>query len=186
MGVDAVELERGNGPEKRASISAGPATRQLTGVYKPTTNDRQSQQVPASSSLALATGIVNNGQPSPPHTRPPVSKSLNRPTSDRILTNPRPTETSIPNHLTPSVQPSAPPPNQPSAFGFAPTGEWSCLTCTLLNPPLALVCEACTAPKPQASRRQGGRTWNCDFCGAGPRGMEFWSCGECGWVRNWG
>jgi hypothetical protein len=28
--------------------------------------------------------------------------------------------------------------------------------------------------------------WWCEFCGAGPREMGFWSCLECGWVRKWG
>jgi hypothetical protein len=80
---------------------------------------------------------------------------------------------------------------------FLPDGQWSCPTCTLFNGPLALSCEACATQRPAASGKgvKGGRThrggdgaegWWCDFCGAGPRDMAFWSCGECGWVRNWG
>ena len=65
--------------------------------------------------------------------------------------------------------------------------EWSCPTCTLLNPISSRTCEACTTPNPHTpppSKKGGG--WFCDFCGSGPRDMSYWSCGECGWVRKWG
>lgn len=74
--------------------------------------------------------------------------------------------------------------------------EWSCPTCTLLNPTSQRTCEACAAPNPNApvqrsglgvrAKTQTGEGWYCDFCGSGPRDMSFWSCGECGWVRKWG
>jgi hypothetical protein len=77
--------------------------------------------------------------------------------------------------------------------------EWSCPTCTLLNPITEMACDACTTPNPDPpppsrirSIERGGdgggkvQGWFCDFCGSGPRDMSFWSCGECGWVRKWG
>ncbi|ORX40250.1 WLM domain-domain-containing protein [Kockovaella imperatae] len=65
----------------------------------------------------------------------------------------------------------------------SPTAEWPCPTCTLINSNSVSSCEACASPRP---RPTDGTTWHCDFCGAGPREMSFWSCIECGWVRNWG
>jgi len=66
----------------------------------------------------------------------------------------------------------------------APATSWSCPTCTLINPISTATCDACSSPRP---KRQGaGSTWFCEFCGTGPREMEFWSCADCGWVRNWG
>lgn len=66
------------------------------------------------------------------------------------------------------------------------SGEWQCPTCTLLNLPHILRCEACTSPKPVSVSSKDGKGWMCEFCGSGPRDMSFWSCGECGWVRKWG
>lgn len=63
--------------------------------------------------------------------------------------------------------------------------EWSCPTCTLLNPISARNCEACNTSRPNPTK-QNGDSWWCEFCGAGPREMNFWSCTECGWVRKWG
>ncbi len=67
----------------------------------------------------------------------------------------------------------------------ASPSEWSCPTCTLLNPLSARQCEACDTSQP-AQRGRNGDSWWCEFCGAGPREMSFWSCTECGWVRKWG
>ncbi|KAL7422706.1 hypothetical protein Q5752_001997 [Cryptotrichosporon argae] len=64
--------------------------------------------------------------------------------------------------------------------------EWACPTCTLLNPPDTLACNACAAPRPPGARTQQAEGWYCDFCGAGPRDTSYWSCAECGWVRQWG
>ena len=75
-------------------------------------------------------------------------------------------------------------PTKPTrAEAKAPT-DWSCPTCTLVNPISSLTCEACTSPRPAI--RGDGQSWYCEFCGAGPREMGFWSCVECGWVRKWG
>ena len=61
---------------------------------------------------------------------------------------------------------------------------WSCPSCTYINKLNSPSCEICTTPRPR--RKGDGSTWFCEFCGAGPREMEFWSCTDCGWVRNWG
>lgn len=68
----------------------------------------------------------------------------------------------------------------------APPKEWSCPTCTLINPLSALSCEACTTSRPVSAISGSGDGWYCEFCGAGPREMGYWSCAECGWVRKWG
>ncbi|WVR06218.1 hypothetical protein IAU60_003248 [Kwoniella sp. DSM 27419] len=79
--------------------------------------------------------------------------------------------------------------------------DWSCPTCTLINPDTAKRCEACETPGPVTSDQSNSvpyqapavgsglwveEGWFCEFCGAGPRAKEFWSCAECGWVRKWG
>lgn len=84
----------------------------------------------------------------------------------------------------PAPAPKSPRPEEPLLT--LPSGEWSCPTCTLLNGPRSLACEACTTPKPRPTQSKKGNSWWCEFCGAGPRDMEFWSCLECGWVRKWG
>ena len=61
--------------------------------------------------------------------------------------------------------------------------EWSCPTCTLLNPLSRPACDACNTPRPPVS---GGDGWWCEFCATGPIDMGLWSCVECGYVRKWG
>ncbi|WVQ96786.1 hypothetical protein IAU59_003893 [Kwoniella sp. CBS 9459] len=83
---------------------------------------------------------------------------------------------------------------------------WTCATCTLINPPSAKSCEACTTSRPgisiaDAAQPEPGPVadtggagtgiwteegWFCEFCGDGPREKAYWSCAECGWVRKWG
>ncbi|CAK9780722.1 WLM-domain-containing protein [Cutaneotrichosporon oleaginosum] len=65
------------------------------------------------------------------------------------------------------------------------SATWSCNTCTLINPISASQCEACAHARPVPNTATMGAWW-CEFCGAGPREMSYWSCLECGWVRKWG
>ncbi len=66
-----------------------------------------------------------------------------------------------------------------------PPTTWTCGVCTLINPVAARQCEACENPRP-VQKTSDADGWWCEFCGAGPREMGFWSCLECGWVRKWG
>ena len=76
-------------------------------------------------------------------------------------------------------------PEKQSPTPTAGADEWSCPTCTLINPSSSLYCDACTTSRPVklVTTKDG---WFCEFCGSGPREMGFWSCADCGWVRKWG
>lgn len=74
---------------------------------------------------------------------------------------------------------------RPSPTPATGADEWSCPTCTLINPSSSLSCDACATSRPvQLVTTSEG--WFCEFCGSGPREMGFWSCVNCGWVRKWG
>lgn len=84
-------------------------------------------------------------------------------------------------------RPTSASPNKPIQSGPPAPEQWSCSTCTLLNPSPSKECEACGTARPidrDAARRDG--KWMCEFCGTGSISMDRWSCTECGWVRNWG
>lgn len=55
---------------------------------------------------------------------------------------------------------------------------WTCETCTLINQPLALTCEACLSPPPQDPT--GG--WVCLDCGTEMQ-HELWMCRTCGGIK---
>ncbi|KAJ8702029.1 hypothetical protein PTI98_000778 [Pleurotus ostreatus] len=57
--------------------------------------------------------------------------------------------------------------------------EWSCPTCTLLNPMRALTCDACLTPRP-INKAYG---WMCHACGEYPMPHEFWTCRSCGTMK---
>ena len=57
--------------------------------------------------------------------------------------------------------------------------EWSCPTCTLLNPAHALQCEACQMRRPVDE--EGG--WSCLTCGENGNPHECWTCRWCGVVK---
>jgi len=57
--------------------------------------------------------------------------------------------------------------------------EWSCPTCTLLNEPMSLQCDACLTERP-LDPRVG---WTCMSCGETGIPHDFWSCLVCGTVK---
>jgi len=73
---------------------------------------------------------------------------------------------------------------------------WTCPTCTLINQPLSLQCDAClgarpreprppstsaTAPEPAPAETAG---WTCGVCGEGDMEHTFWTCRFCGSVKT--
>lgn len=148
---------------------------------------------PPSANGNRVSGSASESQPSKAHS----SSQSTRPRSSETLissSTTRPPRPRSPKHRTHTVSSNSAPSTQSAvslepqdeAVLELPDGEWSCTTCTLFNPPLALTCEACASPRPRISRNPKGEVWYCEFCGAGPREMEFWSCADCGWVRKWG
>jgi hypothetical protein len=127
---------------------------------------------PSSTSTPL--GIASR----PPKSIPPLAKTKTRPIPSSST---RSVPKAIPQSEIIDLTDDDPPPHPP-----VPT-EWSCPTCTLLNPISSRTCEACSTPNPRSPPTiKKGDGWFCDFCGSGPRDMSYWSCSECGWVRKWG
>ena len=66
---------------------------------------------------------------------------------------------------------------------------WTCSSCTLINQPPALQCDACLAMRPSQTDAQvtgpaAPAGWTCDVCG--DEGMEhnIWICRFCGTVKT--
>jgi hypothetical protein len=66
---------------------------------------------------------------------------------------------------------------------------WTCSSCTLINQPLSLQCDACLTMRPprpdaQVTGRGTAAGWTCGVCGE--EGMEhhFWICRFCGAVKT--
>jgi hypothetical protein len=164
-GVDADQLDEA-GPSRITSSSdqldkAGPSRIAST---------------PTSSTIPL--GIAPSQPPKSSTSAKPIPNP--KPTSStRIIPRPIPITKSEIIDLTADDDPLPKPRSAPT--------EWSCPTCTLLNPKSSRACEACTTPNPNTpALSKKGDGWFCAFCGSGPRDMSYWSCGECGWVRKWG
>ena len=84
-------------------------------------------------------------------------------------------------------KPRPPPVNNASKPLAEPS--WTCPSCTLINRPLALQCEACFAmrpPKPDA-QVTGPATpagWTCGVCGEKGMDHNLWICRFCGSVKT--
>lgn len=182
IGVDATDLEKDSVADQGPVLSAAarqPSVPQITS--SPAMPSQPAAQTNINGSQALVVGRRTNGtgsaskpvQPSAPLRTMKASENRNFTTHNKI----------------PTTQ-SDRPPRSGSTKSDVPletlTDEWSCPTCTLVNPSLALTCEACASPRPRPPQRSETDVWYCEFCGAGPREMDFWSCLECGWVRKWG
>ncbi|KAJ4828679.1 hypothetical protein Tsubulata_022613 [Turnera subulata] len=54
-------------------------------------------------------------------------------------------------------------PNDETLHERKDSAMWECAVCTLLNPPLALICEACSTKKPNDASSKY-KLWTCKFC----------------------
>ncbi|KAL3614793.1 hypothetical protein CASFOL_040454 [Castilleja foliolosa] len=64
-------------------------------------------------------------------------------------------------------------------------GAWQCMTCTLLNPPLAPICEVCTTQRPKDGDLKK-LIWSCKFCTL-ENDAKMDKCGACGtWRYSYG
>ncbi|BEJ13840.1 hypothetical protein CspHIS471_0310140 [Cutaneotrichosporon sp. HIS471] len=181
--VDATDVEATGqveaGPSRKRSLSD-------TGAKDaPIVVDDDSEDVPGPSRQRPTFAIEGSSAESTPSSRT-VSAASTPPTSrpSSAVANPTP---SVPVSTKPSSskgnKPVASVPVSASASRPKPPTTWTCGICTLINTLSAHRCEACESPRPAQNTDDG---WWCEFCGAGPREMGFWSCLECGWVRKSG
>ncbi|KAK1440250.1 hypothetical protein QVD17_06075 [Tagetes erecta] len=62
---------------------------------------------------------------------------------------------------------------------------WECMMCTLLNPPLAPICELCGTQRPK-EKEDKYKTWSCKFCTL-ENSVKLEKCGACGqWRYSYG
>ncbi|KAJ7044965.1 WLM domain-containing protein [Mycena alexandri] len=57
--------------------------------------------------------------------------------------------------------------------------DWTCRTCTLINPAMALQCDACLTQRPP----DDSIGWACLTCGETGMPPDFWTCRTCGTVK---
>ncbi|XP_007020541.2 PREDICTED: uncharacterized protein LOC18593311 isoform X1 [Theobroma cacao] len=69
----------------------------------------------------------------------------------------------IPTHSSSSASSSVPKLNDDSSESQGITAMWECESCTLLNPPLAPICELCCTEKPRDIGTKY-KFWSCKFC----------------------
>lgn len=63
---------------------------------------------------------------------------------------------------------------------------WQCVSCTLLNQQLALICEACGTPKSKSNGDKKLKVWSCKFCTL-DNSTEMERCMACGeWRYSYG
>ncbi|KAJ7157090.1 WLM domain-containing protein [Mycena filopes] len=57
--------------------------------------------------------------------------------------------------------------------------DWTCRTCTLINPAMALQCDACLTQRPP----DDSIGWACLSCGETGMPHDFWTCRTCGTMK---
>ncbi|PIA31546.1 hypothetical protein AQUCO_04900088v1 [Aquilegia coerulea] len=69
--------------------------------------------------------------------------------------------------------------------GIEERSFWECEICTLFNPPLARICEACGIEKPKDARTKF-KIWSCKFCTL-ENSVKLEKCSACGqWRYSYG
>ena len=109
-----------------------------------------------------------------------------RPSAHEQPSNSRPGTSEPPPDVNLSTKPRPPPVNSASKPSTA--SSWTCTTCTLVNGPHALQCDAClAAPPPQVLAQASTVTpggWTCGVCGEQGMEHQFWTCRFCGSVKT--
>jgi hypothetical protein len=62
----------------------------------------------------------------------------------------------------------------------AALSQWACSTCTLLNDPRSLQCDACLSNRPPDE----AAGWTCMTCGEVGMPHQFWTCRFCGTMKT--
>lgn len=125
--------------------------------------------------IETTTGTVGAGSSrlttTPSESRPPRTgsgPSAQTMNGSGFADNPRPRAFTSRSHITQGVRPD------PMA------SPWTCETCTLVNQPFALACDACLSPPP---RDQTSAGWVCLHCGT-EVSHQFWMCSLCGSIKT--
>ncbi|XP_059666546.1 uncharacterized protein LOC132312267 [Cornus florida] len=71
--------------------------------------------------------------------------------------------------------------NHDATHNAEESNMWECATCTLLNPPLAPICELCSTQKPKDAKGKYS-IWSCKFCTL-ENSAELEKCTACGQWR---
>lgn len=73
-----------------------------------------------------------------------------------------------------------------STQGQIDDSSWQCVSCTLLNQQLVLICEACGTPKSKGNGDKKFKVWSCKFCTL-DNSSEIERCMACGeWRYSYG
>ncbi|KAJ6601328.1 WLM domain-containing protein [Mycena vulgaris] len=78
-----------------------------------------------------------------------------------------------------ALKPNSKLPRERPAPAKKPCIEWACRTCTLLNSPMALQCDACFTVRPPDELIG----WACLACGETGMPPDFWTCRACGKMK---